>query len=201
MVWSFPNHFPGGELALFNKSILFFWLILFIPCGAIAGEMTFFSVFHVDKDQTYDCTFGLRDDAIPGFDGLDQPAPPAAPDEDLEGYLVMIDPPTYMPNRWYKDFRPVSNLTMDRVEYFPTHFISSHLGEMGSISIATGSFNSLPYEIWVQGPDGLHEQVDVPGTVNFTITSTHMVFLWELYLEDQVAVTEETWSKIKSLYR
>lgn len=176
-------------------------LAILSPGAALAGEMTFFTIFHVDKDQTYECTFGLREDAIPGFDGLDQPAPPAAPDEDLDGYLAMIDPPIHLPNRWYKDFRPVSNLTMDRIEYFPFHLVSSHIGEMGSISVATGSFNSMPYKMWIQGPGGLYEEIIVPGTVNFTITSTHMSFFWELRLDDQVANSGETLGGIKTLYR
>ncbi len=167
----------------------------------MAGEMTFFTIFHLDKDQTYNCTFGLREDAIPGYDGFDQPAPPAAPDEDLDGFLVMIEPPEFLPNRWYKDFRPVSNLIMDRIEYFPFHLVSSHYGETASISIATGAFNGLPYEMWILGPDGLHEQVDVPGTVDFTVTSGHMVFFWELRLDDQIATSEKTWADVKSLYR
>ena len=156
----------------FRIATLLLLLTILIPGAVLAGEMTFFTIFHVDKDQTYNCTFGLRDDAIPGFDSLDQPAPPAAPEEDLDGYLAMINPPEYLPNRWYRDFRPVDNLLMDRIEYFPFHLVSSHVGEMGSISVATGAFNGLPYKMWVQGPDGLNEEVTVPSTVNFTITST-----------------------------
>jgi len=184
-----------------HKLLLLFLVIHFMSGAAWAGEMTFFTVFHFDKDQTHDCTFGLRDDAIPGFDEFDQPAPPASPDEDLEGYLAMINPPEYLPNRWYKDFRPVSDLTLDRIEYFPVHFVSTHLGEIASLSVATGAFNGLPYEMWVQGPDGLNEQVSVPGTINFTVTSTHMTFFWELRLDDQVPNSEETLAEIKCLYR
>ncbi len=174
---------------------------MLIPGLVMADELTFFTIFHVDKDQTYNCTFGLREDAIPGYDVFDQPAPPAAPDEDLDGFLFMIDPPEFLPTRWYTDFRPTSNRMLDRIEYFPFHLVSSHVGELASISIATGAFNGLPYKLWVQGPDGLNEEVEVPGTVNFTITSTHMNFFWELRLDDQIATADKTWDEIKSLYR
>jgi len=186
---------------IIRTAALFIMLTAFLPASVFAGEMTFFTIFHVDKDQTYNCTFGLRDDAIPGYDPLDLPAPPAPPEEDLDGYLTMIEPPPYLPNRWYKDFRPVSNLTLDRVEYYPFHLVSSHIGELASISIATGAFNALPYEMWVQGPNGLYEEVPVPGSINFTITSSHMFFYWELRLDDQVATSEKTWAGVKSLYR
>lgn len=186
---------------VFRTTLLFLLMSILASSVALAGEMTFFTIFHVDKDQTHNCTFGLREDAFPGFDGLDQPAPPASPDEDLDGYLAMIDPPSYLPNRWYKDFRPVSNLTMDRIEYFPFNLDSSHMGETASISVATGSFNALPYKMWIMGPDGLYEEVEVPSSINFTITSPHMIFFWELRLDDQVATSEKTWAGIKSLYR
>ncbi len=182
---------------------VFIALIFIIATGpfALAGEMTFHTIFHVDKDQTYNCTFGLREDATPGYDNLDVPAPPAAPDEDLDGYLAMIDPPVFLPNRWYKDYRPVSNLTLDRIEFFPFNLFSSHVGEAGSISIATGAFNSLPYEMWIIGPDGLYEQVDVPSTVHFTITSPQMAFTWELRLDDDIPTESSSWADVKSLYR
>ncbi len=176
-------------------------LTLIVPSVVLAGEMAFITVFHVDKDQTYNCTFGLREDALPGYDILDLPAPPAAPSEDLDGYLAMVQPPAFVPNRWYKDFRPISNLMIDRVEYFPFHLESSHIGETAYIFIATGAFNGLPYEMWVQGPDGLYEEVNVPGTVSFTITSSHMTFFWQLHLDDEIATSDRTWSGVKSLYR
>ncbi len=185
----------------FRTALLFFLLTILASSSAVAGEMSFFTIFHLDKDQTHNCTFGLRDDSVPGFDGLDQPAPPAAPEEDLDGYLAMIDPPSYMPNRWYKDFRPVSNLTLDRIEYFPFILDSSHIGEVASISIATGAFNALPYKMWIMGPGGLYEEVEVPSSIQFTITSTQMIFYWELRLDDQIATAEKTWAGIKSLYR
>ncbi len=181
--------------------ILLFLLVIIVPGAALAEEMTFFTIFHVDKDQTYNCTFGLREDAIPGFDGLDQPAPPAAPDEDLDGFLAMVDPPAHLPNRWYRDFRPVDNLILDRIEYFPFNLNSTHVGEIASISVATGAFNSLPYEMWIHGPGGFYEEIPVPGSINFIITSTHMNFFWELRLDDQVPNTEETLAGIKALYR
>lgn len=168
--------------------------------SALAEEMTFHTQFTIDKDQTHLCSFGLREGALPEFDGFDVPAPPALPDATEDGYLVMADPPPFVPNRWYKDFRPVSNLTLDRLEFFPMHLSTTRLGEQGYISISPGTFLGLPYEMWLIGP-GFHEEIEVPGTVTFTITSTQMVFTWELHLDDDIAVENDTWDGIKSLYR
>ncbi len=71
----------------------------------------------------------------------------------------------------------------------------------GSISVATGAFKSLPYEMWLLGPDGLYQQVDVPSSIHFTITSTHMVFTWELRLDDDIPTSPSSWADVKSLYR
>jgi len=167
---------------------------------ASTEEMTFHTNFAIDKDQTHVCSFGLREGALPAFDDFDVPAPPASPDLTQDGFLVMVDPPAFVPNRWYKDFRPVSNLTLDRLEYFPMHLETSRLGEQAYISITPGTFLGLPFEMWIIGP-GIHEQIDVPGTVTFTITSTQMAFTWELHLDDDIAVESDTWDGIKSLYR
>lgn len=192
----------GGIMKNRSLTIVALFLLLSLAPGLLqAEEMTFETIFHLDKDQTYNCSFGLRQGSSDGLDGFDLVAPPAAPDEDLDGFLSMVNPPPGMPNRWYRDFRPVENLTLDRVEYFSFHLASTHLGEQASISIATGAFNSLPYEMWIFGPNGLYQQVDVPYTINFMVTSSMMDFIWELRLDDGVPVTDSTWSGIKSLFR
>lgn len=178
-------------------------LVLLIWCASGVGmgqELTF--QFEVTLGDVTSAThvFGLRDDALGGLDHNDVPAPPPVPDAPFSAYLSMFEPPAELPNQWLHDFRPVGNLINDRVEMWQMNLATDVTGELCTISIAEAQPGQVPYKLNFFGPGADFQEITLPGSISFPVSSPFLVFFWELRLSDEVDVVNASWGGVKSLY-
>lgn len=175
-------------------------LLIFSMAQVCSGqELTFVLDISVDGVPTTPQAFGLRDDALPGFDYHDIPAPPPVPGAPFETYLAMFDPPNSLPNQWLQDYRPVVGLTLDRIELWQMGITATD-GGICTIAITEPQPGLTPYELNFFGPGANFEKIIVPGSISFPVSSTLLVFFWELRLTDEVDVVNTSWGGVKSLY-
>ncbi len=181
-------------------TIAAFILLVFGAAGVGLGqELTFNYEVSLDGVTSATHVFGLRDDALAGLDHHDIPAPPPVPDTPFETYLAMFDPPANLPNQWLQDFRPVGNLTSDRIELWQMG-LSTATGGLCTITIREPQPGLAPYELNFFGSGANFEKIVVPGSISFPVSSSFLVFFWELRLADEVDVVNTSWGGIKSLY-
>jgi len=187
----------SSDLTLTITALLFLFFSMAQVCPA--QELTFILDISVDGVPSTPLAFGLRDDALPGFDHHDIPAPPPVPGAPFETYLAMFDPPTSLPNQWLEDYRPVLGLTVDRIELWQMGITATD-GGICTISITEPQPALAPYELNFFGPGAFFEKIIVPGSISFPVSSNLLVFFWELRLNDEVDVVNTSWGGVKSLY-
>jgi len=166
-----------------------------------AQELTFSFTVTLNGQTSDVRKFGLRADALQGFDEYDVPEPPAEPDAAFDSYLAMFNPPSSLPNRWRHDFRPTVNLLADRIELWQFDFQSDAIGSVATIAIETVGSVPVPYELYFFGPGVYYEPIEAPAVITFPVTANKLVFFWELRLADAVRVVPTTWGGFKNLYR
>jgi hypothetical protein len=175
-------------------------ILIFSMAHICSGqELTFILDISVDGVPSTPQAFGLRDDALPGFDHHDIPAPPPVPGAPFETYLAMFNPPTSLPNQWLQDYRPVLGLTVDRIELWQMGITATE-GGICTINITEPQPALAPYELNFFGPGAFFEKIIVPGSISFPVSSNLLVFFWELRLNDEVDVVNTSWGGVKSLY-
>jgi hypothetical protein len=166
-----------------------------------AQELMFVYQATSDGSSAAPNRFGLRDDALEGLDQYDLPQPPPVPDNAFNTYLSMLTPPAVFPNRWLDDVRPSLNLTLDRIELWQMMIVGGATGSPCTITITEEAASPVPYELYLIGSGLADERVPVPGSLTFNLSSPSMLLLWELHLDDQVAVESATWGGVQALYR
>ena len=191
------KHSSPGQLLII---VIFLFLTFGIVGVGLGQEITFNYDVSLDGATSGAYAFGLRDDALQGLDHYDIPAPPPAPDAPFATYLAMFEPPADLPNKWLHDFRPVGNLINDRVELWEMDLTTDAGGGLCTITITEPQPGQTPYELNFFGPEVNFEKIVVPGSISFPISSSFLVFFWELRLADEVDVANTSWGGIKSLY-
>jgi len=175
--------------------------ILTISGQAHSQEFSFQTQITTDNLTTQTCTFGLREEALPGLDQFDIPSPPPSPNDQLNMHLSMMAPPASLPTRWLADFRPIENQNLTLTEFWILHLNNELPG--GTATIHTDQLATLPttFELWLHPPDSSSSLVTVPGTIEISLDASTLIYFWELRFEASVSTNSTTWGGIKSLYR
>lgn len=166
----------------------------------MSQELSFSFEVTVDGVSSTMHMFGLHVDAQSGLDDLDVPAPPAAPGSPFHSYLVMFNPPAALPNQWLHDLRPVGDLANDRVEIWQLGLANLAPGDICTITVVENQPGLAPYELNFFGPGVNIVDMVLPGSFSIPVTSTNLVYFWELNLADEVVVLERSWGGVKSLF-
>ncbi len=177
-------------------------VIFFVFSSSVMGqEFAFQTYISSDVYSTQECTFGLKNQALPGLDDFDIPSPPSSPDNMLHAHLVMMTPPASLPNQWLADFRPTQNLTDGISEFWILELTHDLPGATATIFIDQLITSPTPFELWLHQPDSTTLQITIPGTIEISLDSSTLIFFWELRQENPVERNHSTWGGVKSLYR
>ncbi|MBK7048897.1 MAG: hypothetical protein IPH48_20830 [bacterium] len=171
-----------------------------VPASAAAQEFTFEFQLTIGGATSGWHTFGLREDALPGIDAWDLPEPPAPPGATFLSYLSMFDPPDGLPNRWLREFRPVSSVTLDRIELWQ-FVIAAPTGSSCRLDVRARDPIGTYYDLYFFGPGTNRTQLLVPASVMFPIDAPWMIQFFELRLDSSVATGNSTWGGVKGLFR
>lgn len=188
---------PGHSVTISLLVLLF----LNAPGVGLGQELSFHFEVELGGAHSAVHAFGLRPDALTGLDEFDIPTPPAVPDAPFTVHLAMSEPPAGLPNQWLEDYRPTVNLINDRVELWEMDLTAAAVGGTCSVSITEAQPAQTPYKLNFFGPGADFQEISVPGTIDFPISSPNLVYFWELRLSDEVDVVNASWGGVKSLYR
>ena len=94
----------------------------------------------------------------------------------------------------------MGNLIDDRVEMWQMDLAAGVTGELCTISIEETTLGLAPYKLNFFGPGADFQEITLPGSFSFPVSSPFLVFFWELRLSDEVDVVNASWGGVKSLY-
>ena len=177
-------------------------LVLCVSASAAAAqELMVACSIEVTGTGTAGIEFGLVADALDGIDPFDEPLPPPAPDQSLQAYIHMLQPPVPLPNRWRRDVRPFYGITTNRVEIWAMTVECDAVGQ--EMIFATGIVvgEALPYTLDLIGPDGLQQPVHSGERFAVPCTAPITTFYWQLQYDEQVPTAPLSWGGMQAAFR
>lgn len=176
---------------------------LLLLAGASPGraqELSFEFQVTVGGQSSEWYAFGLRQDALPGLDAWDLPAPPAAPGAPFRVFLALPVPPDGLPNCWWTDFRAVADALADREELWQG-LLEAPAGAACRLDVRVRDAGAVPYDLVFFGPGSSYVTMDLPGSVSFTTDAAATPLFFELRFDGGVAVENSTWGGVLGLFR
>ena len=162
---------------------------LYVSCTVDAAE-----------SRVGEVEFGLSVDALDGIDALDEPLPPAAPDQEGRVYLIMPDTTESPVPAWRRDIRAFTPETKGRVTIWPMTVDGCPADGSITISALFAVEDAPPYSLGLIRPDGSTTAVQHGDAVRLPCPAATMTVYWELRYNEQVPTAPTTWGGAKTIY-
>lgn len=155
----------------------------------------------IDGSATAWNRFGLRNGALPGVDAFDMPAPPPPPGFPFDAYLVMPGSPAGLPNRWFGEFRPTHDGSIEVVDLWEFAVASPEIGALCRIEVRPVSPVSYGDQLSLLPPTGGSCDMTMGGSFEFPLDAFPVSLWFELRTGSPVPVQQNTWGSVKTLFR